>query len=78
MILSRKVALLFLKVAEIVGSRLEAQRAQQENIPMLEEQRWSLVSAHGDDFRVDAYRRYLVGRPNTSEFCFFFFCYLFL
>jgi hypothetical protein len=32
MILGRKAALLFSNVAEIVGSRIEAQRAHQENI----------------------------------------------
>jgi hypothetical protein len=37
----------------------------------------SLIIACGDEFCVDAYMRYLVGRPNTGKFYFFFFCYLF-
>jgi hypothetical protein len=32
----------------------------------------SLVSARGDEFRLDAYMRYLVGRPNTDDFLFLF------
>jgi hypothetical protein len=40
--------------------------------------RRSLIIARGDEFHVDAYKRYLVGRPKMGEFCFFFFCYLFL
>jgi hypothetical protein len=34
----------------------------------------SLVSARGDEFRTDAYRRYLVGQPNMA--CFFLFLLL--
>jgi hypothetical protein len=34
----------------------------------------SLVSARGDEFHTDAYRRYLVGRPNIA--CFFLFLLL--
>jgi hypothetical protein len=55
-----------------------AHRGKPAGVDLRNDAKNALVSARGDKFRLDAYRRYLVGRPNTGEFCFFFFCYLFL